>query len=170
MKISWKVWGIGITCMAMLSGCSEGTDSGKITNAQPTTEKVGEKQRPADNGSAETVKSALQELIRSCNEGDYKRAGELMIYRGENVDMKWKEPVNYLNEEDKPYVEKTCAQLQAVLHGSKELVFKEFITEEESEGIWHIWLVNIIYTDGQEKETSFAFLPFGDKFGLGDMD
>lgn len=153
-------------------GCgNEPTTHQATGQANQAAEKVGEKSR-ADNGMVgNEVKNALQNLIRACDAGDYKAAGELMIYRGDNVDMKWKEPVNYLNEEDKPYVEKTCAKLESVLHGSKELEFKEFSTEKESEGEWLIWLVSVKYEDGTSHDVYFAFLSYGpSQYGLGDID
>lgn len=169
-------WTKTILAAALLAGISVGCGNEPAANqsageAKQAAEKVGEKTRSTNDAVATEVKNALQTLIRSCDAGDYKAAGELMIYSGDNVDMKWKEPVNYLNEEDKPYVEKTCAKLESVLHGSKELEFKEFSTEKESEGEWLIWLVSVKYEDGSSHDAYFAFLPYGpSQYGLGDID
>lgn len=171
---SVKIALLGISMAGMLSGCGSDASGETPSNAaavKESVEKVGEKKRIDQNSDqSEAVKAALQALIRECEQADYEAAGRHMIYRGDNADMKWKEPVNYKNEDDKPYVEKTCAKIQAILHTSKSLKFNKFFTETESEGTWLVWLVDVMYEDGSSKETAFAFLAYGKNYGLGDID
>lgn len=130
------------------------------------------KQDAAANGElGEKVKKTLQDLLTDCEGSQYAKAASGIIYRGEDPNMVWKEPYNYDNEDDKPLVEKMCAKIQAILYQSREIIYKEFLVEEEVEGMWHIWLTEIRYEDGSVEEKAFAFLPYGeDRFALGDID
>jgi hypothetical protein len=134
-------------------------------------------QRKAD--SAQAVKT-FQLLLAVCKKagitnpdkkvtGDFSRAAPYIIYRGEDKTRAWKTFADYSKAEDKKRVDELCNRINGTINRYSIFRIVKYHSEKESEGTWHVltlrWQKN-----GEEKETAFAFLKIGKRFGLGDID
>jgi uncharacterized membrane protein len=136
----------------------------------------------AQNKTADSiaVTKRLQELLGICKNvnfadpkttelGTFYKAAPYIIYRGNDKKRAWKDFANYKNEEEKNGVNEVCYRINQSVNQDASYKIIEYFTEKESEGTWHILMIN--YTNkGVEKKVAFAFLKIGNLFGLGDID
>lgn len=133
--------------------------------------------RPDSLALAKTLHELL-EICRSVNFADPKvselgifyKAAPYIIYRGNDKSRNWKDFSNYKNADEKKGVDNVCERLnQTANQDSLGYKIVKYYTKQESEGTWHILLVNY-KRKNLEKATAYAFLKIGNKFGLGDID
>ncbi len=123
----------------------------------------------------------LHEILRICRSVDFAdpkvtelgrfyKAAPFIVYRGEDQSRKWKDIANYSLPEDKKGVDEVCERINRTANqDSLNYRIIKYHTETESEGTWHVLLVN--YTrKGTQRTTAYAFLKIGNKFALGDVD
>ncbi len=134
-------------------------------------------QRKAD--SALAVKT-LQLLLAVCKKADitspdkkatgsFFRAAPYIVYRGEDKTRAWKTFADYNKPEDKKRVDEVCNRINETINRYSIFRIVKYHSEKESEGTWHV-LTLLWKKNGKEKETAFAFLKIGNRFGLGDID
>lgn len=123
----------------------------------------------------------LHELLMICRSVDFAdpkvselgifyKAAPYIIYRGEDKNRNWKYFPNYSKVDEKPGVDNVCERLnQTANQDSLGYKIVKYFTEKQSEGNWHVLLVNY-KRKNVEKTTAYAFLKIGNKFGLGDVD
>lgn len=127
------------------------------------------------------VAKTLHELLTICRSvnfadpkvtelGTFYKAAPYIIYRGDDKNRKWKAFAKYNNADEKKGVDNVCEKInQTANQDSLSYKILKYHTEKESEGTWHVLMVN--YTKkGKERTTAYAFLKIGNKFGLGDID
>jgi hypothetical protein len=130
-----------------------------------------------DSSKAATT---LQSLLSICKNVDFAdpettksgifyKAAPYIIYRGSDEKRAWKDFANYSNAEEKKGVDAVCTRINESVNRDSNYKIVKYVTEEESEGIWHILMINYI-RNGAEKKAAFAFLKIGNCFGLGDID
>jgi len=132
-------------------GTDEGTDEG--------TEEGGDSQALSKD-TEERVKARVQELRTACL-GDKDAVVGLLLYRGDDLERRWKDRRKPSDPDTKKTVEQTCAHLT----GKEDLRFGRMESEEESEGVW-----NVIFVYGAKGQASFAFLEVDGELLLGDVD
>lgn len=136
----------------------------------------------AQNKKADSVATAktLMSLLAICKNVDFTdtnttklgifyKAAQYIIYQGNDEKRKWKSFANYHEAEDKKGVDQVCTRINESVNRDSSYSIVKYFTEKESEGIWHILLVNY-KKKGIEKKSAFAFLKIGNRFGLGDID
>jgi hypothetical protein len=101
--------------------------------------------------------------------GVFYKAAPYIIYRGDDKKRAWKSFANYSNAEEKKGVDEVCTRINESVNRDSSYKIVKYITEKESEGIWHILMVSY-KKNGTEKNAAFAFLKIGKRFGLGDID
>ena len=155
MKTFLNVLLIAISITSLIS-CKTGTGSQASKSEIPP------------NDSTLTV-IALNHLLETCwklaSTENFAAADELIVYRGEDRERKWKVVCNYEMEEEKKLVDQACRRVIGRLEKGNSFRITEYISERESEGVWHVLKV-----EHQEKQTYFAFLKIDGKMALGDMD
>ncbi len=130
-------------------GTEEGTEGTEGGDSQALT---------AD--TEERVKARVQALRTACL-GDRSAVVGMLLYRGDDLERRWKEPRKPSDPDTKRTVDQTCAHLT----GEQELRFGRMEAEEESEGVW-----NVIFVYGAKGQASFAFLEVDGELLLGDVD
>lgn len=136
----------------------------------------------AQNIQTDSAKTAttLKSLLSVCKNVDFAdpettktgmfyKAAPYIIYRGSDKKRAWKDFSNYNNTEEKKAVDAVCTRINESVNRDSVYKIVKYITEKESEGMWHILMVNY-KKDGTEKKAAFAFLKIGNRFGLGDID
>jgi hypothetical protein len=134
-------------------------------------------QRSADStAAAKTLKALLTVCkkidfanLETVNKSMLYKAGQYIVYRGDDKKRAWKTFTDYSKAEDKKRVEKVCMRINETITLNTHYRIVKYSTEKESEGTWHVLMVRY-KKDGAEKETAFAFLKIGKRFGLGDID
>jgi hypothetical protein len=132
---------------------------------------------PAD--SIKIVKR-LQELLFICRNVDFAdpktselglfyKAAPYMAYRGEDKARNWKDAANYKNPEEKKGVDDACFKINQTLNQDSAYKIERYMTQAESEGIWHVLLITYM-KKGKEKKVVYAFIKVKDEFVLGDID
>lgn len=161
----------GISLLLLLVACS-GNPSAETENGAKTAPVANQQpeQQPIQESDGEDVKDVLEKLLGLVHKDNFADAAPLIAYRGDDQARRWKSTCNYQAEDEKQYVDKLCAKLQALQSGLEKKQYLEFIREKESEGEWNVWVVQLIYEDGNKEETAFAFLKIGDSYALGDID
>ena len=101
--------------------------------------------------------------------GTFYKAAPFIIYRGSDKKRAWKVFANYSNAEDKKGVDEVCTRINASVNRDSSYQIVKYFTEKESEGIWHVLMINY-KKNGAERKAAFAFLKIGKRFGLGDID
>jgi len=177
MKPSLRLLGTFVLAAGLFVSCSGKKESGNKSGAEnppaqvktetPRTEKAPKAEIDSE-GKGESVREELQSLMDLVAAG--KTEEMLFAYKGEDPDRVWKEPYNHELPAEKTEIQKMAAQLEVIFTGMSDIKFESFQMEEESEGVWHVWLTRISYEDGNQEEVAFAFLPLGDRFMLGDID
>jgi hypothetical protein len=136
----------------------------------------------AQNTKVDSVAAAttLQSLLSVCKNVDFAdpkttelgmfyKAAPYIIYQGSDKNRAWKVFANYRNAEEKKGVDEVCTRIKESVNRDSSYTIVKYITEKESEGIWHVLMVSY-KKNGIEKKAAFAFLKIGDRFGLGDID
>ena len=136
----------------------EGGEGGEATEGGEGTEGGEPTALPA--GSEDRVKARVQDMRRACLDDKSAVVG-MLLYRGDDLERRWKEPRKPSDPDTKRTVDQTCAHLT----GEEELRFGRMKTEEESEGVW-----NVIFVYGAKGQASFAFLEVDGELLLGDVD
>ena len=122
------------------------------------------------------VEARLADLLATASAPNASTAtlAPFLIARGEDKTREWKVPADLSIASERAYVESTLTDLQGLLtqvrqpDGSLEYEVIEFVVEPESEGQWHVLMVE--FETGNEMEAMFAFLPLGGTYYLGDID
>lgn len=117
----------------------------------------------------EAVKQAALKLFEHCKNGENDKAAAYIIYRGPDVERKWKSVYRYDVEDEKEQVDEICADIKQQLAASSSYEFTRFETETESEGEWLVWEVEF-QMGGSVDKLYFAFLKIRDSYALGDID
>ena len=126
------------------------------------------------------VAKTLHELLTICRTvdfadpnvtalGTFYKAAPYIIYRGDDTKRKWKDFANYSNADEKKQVDAICERINRTANQDTAYSITQYITETESEGTWHVLMVNY-KKNSAERSIAFAFLRIGKKFGLGDID
>ncbi len=119
-------------------------------------------------GQSEQVGDRLHKLFVLCFTDNYKAASKYIVYRGADTTRKWKDVYDFENEDEKKEVISVCKEIKSYLEEGGDYELTDFSEEEESEGIWYVWLVE--FKKGSHKKVHFAFLKIGKKYALGDID
>ncbi|MEO0558936.1 MAG: hypothetical protein AAF170_12210 [Bacteroidota bacterium] len=122
------------------------------------------------------VEARLADLLAAASapEANAATVAPFLIARGDDPSREWKVPADLSIERERAYVERTLATLQGMLEEARQpdggLAYEviEFVVEPESEGVWHVLMVEFETPD--RLEAFFAFLPLGDTYYLGDID
>lgn len=101
--------------------------------------------------------------------GMFYKAARYIVYRGDDKKRAWKVFANYSNAEEKKGVDEICTRINGSVNRDSSYTISRYFTEKESEGTWHVLMVNY-RRNGIEKKAAFAFLKIGNSFGLGDID
>lgn len=168
-----NVFGIGLLVLFCACAPKEKGSSEPQTAKAPTEKKVAPQPAPSDNLLAQDkklVQQAVEQLFEVCRDNDFSQAADLLVYRGDNAERKWKSAYRWENEDEQLAVSSQCAKIQVMLTDLDSYDFKEFFKENESEGEWNIWVVDMNYSDGSTEEMSFAYLRVKNNFLLGDID
>jgi len=145
-----------ILIVVLLAGCSGATSS---VSAQQ-----------------QAVEARLADLLAAASapEASAATVAPFLVARGEDKTREWKVPADISIESERAYVESALANLKGLLSevrqpdGSLAYEVIEFVVEAESEGQWHVLMVE--FETGDEQEAMFAFLPLGETYYLGDID
>lgn len=158
-----------LLALFVFAGCQE---SAKSTETEPpkTVSPVVDPPRNTNAEDGEKVKRIFENMLELAKAGNCKEIAPLLIYRNTSNNDAWKRVLNFENAEEKIEAEKRCAVLQVLTLGLKNHDYLEFSQQAESEGVWNIWQVKMLYEDGSEEDKAFAFLPVGNSFALGDID
>ena len=117
---------------------------------------------------SDQVGDRLNKLFVLCFTDNYKAASKYIVYRGADTTRKWKDVYNFENEDEKKEVISVCKEIKSYLEEGGDYELTDFTEEEESEGVWYVWLVE--FKKGTHKKVHFAFLKIGKKYALGDID
>lgn len=131
----------------------------------------------ADSAAVTKVLQALFTICRTVDfadsnvtsQGTFYKAAPYIIYRGDDRKRKWKDFVNYSNADEKLRVNEVCERINRTANQDSSYTIVKYFTETESEGTWHVLMVTY-KKKGVEKNTAYAFLKIGNRFGLGDID
>lgn len=133
-----------------------------------------------ENSDSTQVVQTLITLLEICKNVDFNdpetiksgyfyKAAPYIVYRGEDKSRAWKTIANYAQPEEKAGVDNICEKINRTINQDKHYIIKNYFTETESEGTWHVLMINYLKKD-VEKEIAFAFLKIGERFALGDID
>ena len=122
------------------------------------------------------VEARLADLLAAASapDADAESLAPFLIARGSDPAREWKAAADLSIPGERAYVESTLEDLQGLLAQVRQpdggLAYEviEFVVEPESEGQWHVLMVE--FETGDEQEALFAFLPLGGTFYLGDID
>lgn len=122
-------------------------------------------------GSSSEVKAQkqLEKLIALVKKEDYINLAKMVVYRGDDKDRKWKDVCNPLVAEELRQAEGVGQQVKKYLGEDFKYTYKEYVSETESEGTWHVLILKTTYR-GEAKDRAFAFLEIKGVFALGDID
>ena len=101
--------------------------------------------------------------------GYFYKAAPFIVYRGDDENRKWKSACVYENPSEKEQVDATCERINQTINQDSTYKILEYTTETESEGTWHVLIVEY-KRKGIIKNSAFAFLKINGKFLLGDID
>lgn len=101
--------------------------------------------------------------------GMFYKAAPFIIYRGDNNTRKWKDFCNYKELQEKVHVDEMCMKVTRGVYQDSTYSIEKYFTETESEGTWHVLMINYM-RKGVAKKTAYAFLKVKGRFGLGDID
>jgi len=133
--------------------------------------------RQTDSTAAATALRSLLSICKNVDFADPKtnelgmfyKAAPYIIYRGSDKERAWKDFANYTNAEEKKGVDGICTRINESVNRDSSYTIVKYFTEKESEGIWHVLMLNY-KKNGIEKKAAFAFLKISNRFGLGDID
>jgi len=93
-----------------------------------------------------------------------------IVARGDDGDREWKVPADPSRPDERRFVEGAMESIHTLMEASRgDYEIEGYESEEESEGTWHVLSVRFD-THEMEERRSFAFLPIGGSFLLGDID
>jgi hypothetical protein len=127
-----------------------------------------------------SVAGVLRSLLSACKNVDFKdpnttklgtfyKAAPYILYQGNDDKRAYKSFADYSKPEDKKGVDEVCVRINESVNRDGNFRIVKYITEKESEGVWHILVVDY-KKNNAGKKASFAFLKIGGRFGLGDID
>ena len=119
---------------------------------------------------SENVKERLIELFELSIESDYTEAASYCVYRGPDESREWNDVCNIEDEEELKDVMGICLRIKGYLDESTGYTFEKYSTEEESEGVWHIWEVMFERENEEPKKVYFCFLDINGEYAIGDID
>jgi hypothetical protein len=133
--------------------------------------------KKADSAAAATTLKSLLSVCKNVDFADPKttklgmfyKAAPYILYQGDDKKRAWKVFANYSNAEEKKGVDEVCFRINESVNRDSSYKIVKYLTEKESEGLWHILMVSY-KKNGTEKKAAFAFLKIGKRFGLGDID
>lgn len=131
----------------------------------------------ADSAAVATTLKTLLTICKTVDFTDTKttelgmfyKAAPYIIYRGDDKARAWKDFANYTNADEKKGVDAVCIRINESVNRDSSFTIKKYFTEKESEGTWHVLMINY-NKKGVAKKAAFAFLKIGKRFGLGDID
>lgn len=106
---------------------------------------------------------------KTSSAGLFYKAAPYIVYRGDDKKRAWKSFANYSDVTEKKGVDEICTRINETVNRDANYTIAQYRTEKESEGIWHLLMVNYV-NNGKAGNLVFAFLKIGGKFGLGDID
>jgi len=119
-----------------------------------------------------SVVQALDNLmaLASTRETTIEQFAPFIIARGEDDNREWKEPADPSRPDERLFVESALASVRYLMEASRgDYEIEGYESEDESEGEWNVLHVRFD-THEMEERRSFAFLPIGETFLLGDID
>jgi hypothetical protein len=111
------------------------------------------------------VKASFDSLQQFTKANDINAFAQKCIYRGNDENRKWKQPVNIKNTNEVMATQSTFEKAKDIFAKCATATFKGLKLDKESEGIWYVYTVNC-----NEKEIHFAFLKVDNNYYLGDID
>jgi hypothetical protein len=168
MKLGNWIFGSLLVLACTAVACNAPADGGATVPAPSAT--PAPKAIAADNKDGEAVKAAVEQLFALAQLGDCGAMSSVIALSHTDTDQDWKRSLRYDSPTERVMADKECARLQVLVADLKAHRFIEFAQEDESEGQWNIWVVELQYNDGNAEQHSFAFLPSGNGYLLGDID
>ena len=150
--------------------CNKPRESAAVGATLPTSSPDPKPASPLASANGEAVKAALDKLLDLAQNGECSAMAPLIALSHSDTDDDWKRSMRYDVPNERVKVDKECARLQVLVADLKGHKFQDFSQEDESEGQWNIWTVGLQYNDGNTEIHSFAFLPNGNGYLLGDID
>ena len=93
-----------------------------------------------------------------------------IVARGDEEDRRWRAAADAAREDELRFVESVLESIRFLMEASRgDYEIEGYESDEESEGEWHMLHVRFD-THEMEERRSFAFLPIGGTFLLGDID
>jgi hypothetical protein len=126
--------------------------------------------KPSNPAAGEPVKAVLEQVIALAKQGDCAALAPFLVLRHTDAADDWKRSLRYDTPAERVMADKECARLQVLFTDLKAHTYQDFAQEDESEGQWNIWTLDLQYNDGSSEAHAFAFLPLGNSYVLGDID
>jgi hypothetical protein len=147
---------LALACLLLLAACGDGSEKpGPAPAADATTPEA-------------RTREAIEAVLAAVKAKDAPALAKRVVYRGSDAARRWKDLVDYSNEEDKARVDGLLGKI-AALAGDGTPRFLEFRSERESEGQWLVWKVT--FGDGADAPSAvFAMLEVKGTIALGDID
>jgi len=118
-----------------------------------------------------SVVHALEQLLTVASGNTTVDAfAAFVVARGGDEEREWKAPADPGIPAERQFVESSISTIRQLLEASRnDYEIEGYESEEESEGEWNVLCVRFD-THEVEERRSFAFLPIGESFLLGDID
>jgi len=118
-----------------------------------------------------SVVRALEQLLTAASGNTTVDAfAAFVVARGGDEEREWKAPADPGIPTERQFVESSISTIRQLLEASRnDYEIEGYESEEESEGEWNVLHVRFD-THEMEERRSFAFLPIGESFLLGDID
>lgn len=157
---------MGSLLMAACGGGKPATTESKPADTKPVP--VVDVEAP-DAGEEKAVRAAFESLYKAVQAGDKSHYGTFLVYRGADAQRAWKDVVDVSHPDEKLEADKFWAQLTMLFQGASACKVSKYFTEQESEGTWHVLVVDV-QRDGGSESSSFAFLKVKGAYAVGDID
>jgi hypothetical protein len=115
------------------------------------------------------VKKTIVKMFKIVEAGHSNKLANYIVYRGDDVDRKWKDHCNYDIPEEKNQVQNIHQRI-VDRYLPYQYEFVKFITQKELEGEWLVWEMKFFTKDKEPKKVFFAFLKVDGQYLLGDID
>ncbi|MGE0784629.1 MAG: hypothetical protein AB7S26_03000 [Sandaracinaceae bacterium] len=162
--------------LVWLGGC------GASSPSEPTAGSTSPDESPSQSTSTETestatestpttkqrVERAMDALIAACRADDVAAAAAYIVYRGNDAARRWRGPVDPSAPDEREAATHICERLNGLNGAGYER--GEYMTRQESEGVWHAFEVTFQTPDRGAENAILAFLEVDGAFLLGDID
>lgn len=154
----------------LLSACGKSTPPAETqVTEQPAKPEPAVHHDADEEGDRKKVEAAFETIFKAVQSGDKTLYHTFFVYRGSDQQRAWKDYLNVGNAEEKLQADKMWAEMMVMMQGATSYQVKKYFTETESEGTWHLLVVNIKRESGDEENT-FAFLQVKGGYAIGDID